>query len=404
MDFNFGASDNVFVRYILGHSVTYTTQQAYTSLPGFADKIRYRGQNIAVSWSHTFSPTILNEFRFGFSRNMNVGTCENCPRAPGFVESFGITNLKALSDEDEGFPFFGLSQGYFGVGDSNYRPVESNDMVEKYNDTLTITKGKHTMAMGVDMQPYQSLRDQAPFSPHGQFNFDNLYTNHTVADFLLGYPSEAGRSVAKRVTYHDGMFYNAFFQDDFHVTKNLTLNLGVRWEYHRLPIDRRDTGAALMPVPGMPWQTPGNAFLVVPGYQQADELCHQPQFIADAGLPTERNLVACSDQMKQLGLTDRAERSLWFPDRFNWAPRFGFAWRPTSSDKLVLRGGYGLFFELSQFNGFHYGFNNPVQAPNQFSNFEASVTPPYTTQSAFKDAAAPLLEGFLPLTQCQSLL
>jgi hypothetical protein len=398
LDHSFGPKDNIYGRYIFGQSVTFTTDQAYTTLPGFGDKIRYRGQNIAFSWTHTFSPTILNEFRFGFSRNMDIGTCENCPRAPGFVESFGIKNLVALSPEDEGFPYFGLSQGYFGIGDSNYRPVESNDMVEKYNDTLTITKGKHTIAAGVDMQPYQSLRDQAPFSPHGQFDFSNLYSNFTISDFLLGYPSSAGRSVAKRVNYHDGKFLNAFFQDDFRATPNLTINIGLRWEYHQLPTDRRDTGAALFPIPGAGLQKPGNAFLVVPGYAQADQLCQQPQFILDQGLPTERHLVMCSADMKKYGFTGRAERSLWFPDRFNWAPRFGIVWRPTSSDRLVLRAGYGLFFELSQFNGFHYGFNNPIQAPNQFTNFQSNVTPPYTLQSAFvAGSIPPLSDSFLSI-------
>ncbi len=97
VDHTFGPKDNIYVRYILGHSVTYTPEQAYTELPGFGDKIRFRGQNLALSWSHTFSPTMLNEFRFGFTRNMDIGTCENCPREPGFIESFGIANLKALS-------------------------------------------------------------------------------------------------------------------------------------------------------------------------------------------------------------------------------------------------------------------------------------------------------------------
>jgi hypothetical protein len=398
VDHTFGPKDNIYARYMFAQSVTFTTDQAYTTLPGFGDKIRYRGQNIAFSWTHTLSPTILNEFRFGFSRNMDIGTCENCPRAKGFVESFGIANLKALSPEDEGFPYFGLSQGYFGIGDSNYRPVESNDMIEKYNDTLTITKGKHTIATGVDMQPYQSLRDQAPFSPHGQFDFSNLYSNFTVSDFLLGYPGSAGRSVAKRVNYHDGKFLNAFFQDDFRATPNLTINIGVRWEYHQLPTDRRDTGAALFPIPGMPLQTPGNAFLVVPGYAQADQLCHDPRFILDQGLSTERHLVMCAADMKKYGFTGRAARSLWFPDRFNWAPRLGIVWRPTSSDRLVMRAGYGLFFELSQFNGFHYGFNNPVQAPNQFVNFESGVTPPARIDTAFLvGEIPPLSDSFLSI-------
>lgn len=398
VDHTFGPSDNLYVRYILGHSVTFTPEQAYSSLPQFNDKIRYRGQNIALSWTHTFSPTILNEFRFGFSRNMDIGTCAKCPRAEGFVESFGIANMKALSPEDEGFPWFGFGQGYEGIGDSNYRPVESNDMVEKFNNTLTITKGKHTLAMGTDYQPYQSLRDQAPFSPHGQFAYEGLYSNHTMADFLLGYPDSAGRSLAKAVNYHDGKFINFFFQDDWRVTQNFSLNIGLRYEHHQLPTDRRDVGAALMPIPGTGIQVPGNAFLVVPGYAQADKLCADPQYTLDAGLPTERHLVACADDMKRLGFTGRAERSLWIGEAFPWAPRFGFAWRPTSSNRLVLRGGYGLFAELSQFNGFHYGFNNPIQAASQYNYFETGVQPPATTATAFASGGAiPLTDAFLSL-------
>lgn len=398
VDHTFGPKDSFFFRYLLGHSVTFSPEQAYSSLPGFGDKIRYRGQNIALSWTHTFSPTLLNEFRFGFSRNMNIGTCEFCPREEGFVESFGIANLKALSPADEGFPWFGFSQGYVGIGDSNYRPVESNDMVEKYYDALTIIRGKHTLVTGVDFQPYQSLRDQAPFSPHGQFDFGGLYSNHTIADFLMGYPFSAGRSIAKQVTYHDGKFINFFFQDSWRVAKDFMLEVGLRWEYHQVPTDRRDTGAALFPIPGKGLFQPGNAWLVVPGYEQADALCQQPQYILDAGLPTERHLVACADDMRQFGFTGRAERSLWFPDRFNWAPRLGFAWRPTASDRLVIRAGYGLFFELSQFNGFHYGFNNPIQAPSQYNFFESNVTPPATTQTAFASGGEiPLTDAFLSI-------
>ena len=267
-------------------------------------------------------------------------------------------------------------------------------MVEKFEDTFTKIKGKHTLVMGVDIEPYQALRNQAPFSPHGQFNYNNLYSNFTISDFLLGYPSAAARSIAKQVTYHDGKFWNVFVNDDIHLTKSLTLNVGLRYEYHQLPTDRRNTGAALVPLAGVPLETPGNAILVVPGYQQADPLCNQPQYIVDQGLPTERHLVACSDQMKQLGFTGRAERSLWFPDRFNYAPRFGFAWRPLSTDKVVIRAGYGLFFELSEFNAFHYGFNNPVQAPNQGNNFDASVTPTTLTENAFSVGAVALNSAF----------
>jgi hypothetical protein len=392
VDHTFNEKDNLYVRYMLAQSITLTPEQAYSALPGFGDRIRFRGQNVALSWTHTISPTMLNEVRVGFSRNMDIGTCVSCPRKAGFVESFGIKGLTALSPADEGFPYFGFGQGYFGIGDSNYRPVESNDMVEKYEDTLTITKGKHTIAVGADIQPYQALRNQAPFSPHGQFSFGNNYSNFTMSDFLLGYPSQAGRSIAKAVTNQDGMFINFFAQDDYRVTQKLTLNLGLRYEHHQLPIDRRDVGASLVPIPGASLFTPGNAVLVMAGYDQAAKYCNLPQYIVNAGTPSQYNLIACPDQMKKLGFTGRAARSLWLGDNFNWAPRFGFAYRPTSSDRLVVRGGYGLFFELAEFNEFHYGFNNPVQAPDQFSTFSPSVTPT-PLQSAFIGGSTPPLSS-----------
>jgi len=397
VDHSFNEKDNLYVRYMLAQSITLTPEQAYTALPGFGDRIRFRGQNVALSWTHTISPTMLNEVRIGFSRNMDIGTCVSCPRKPGFVESFGIQGLTALSPADEGFPYFGFGQGYFGIGDSNYRPVESNDMVEKYEDTLTITKGKHTIAMGTDLQPYQALRNQAPFSPHGQFSFGNNYSNFTISDFLLGYPSSAGRSIDKAVTNQDGMFINFFVQDDYRVSQKLTINMGLRYEHHQLPIDRRDVGASLVPIPGAPLFTPGNAVLVLAGYDQAAKYCNLPQYIMNAGTPQQYNLVACPDEMKKLGFTGRAARSLWLGDNFNWAPRFGFAYRPFSSDRLVIRSGYGIFFDLAEFNEFHYGFNNPVQAPDQFSNFQANSTPTPLQSAFIGGSTPPLSQAFISI-------
>ena len=78
-DFNVSDKDKVFVRFIRATSTTFTVEDAYTSLPGFGDKIPYQGTNIALGWTHTFSPSLLNEFRFGFSRNQDVGVCAALP-------------------------------------------------------------------------------------------------------------------------------------------------------------------------------------------------------------------------------------------------------------------------------------------------------------------------------------
>jgi hypothetical protein len=394
IDHEFSDKDKVFGRYLYGGSVTYTPDEAYSTLPGFGDKIYFRGQNVALSWTHILSPTMLNEFRFGFSRNTDIGTCAACPRANGFMEGFGIPDLTAITPQDEGFPAFEFAQGYTTIGDSNYRPVESNDMVEKYNDTMTINKNKHTLAFGADIQPYQSLRDQAPFSPHGQLFYQGNYSNNSVADFLLGYPSSVGRSVTKGVNNHDGMFWNFFVQEDYRASRKLTVNIGLRWEYHEMPTDRRNIGAVLFPIPGAGLFTPGNALLFLPGYSTADANCNTPRAFNAEG----ERIIGCSSDMKKYGFTGRVANSLAFPDHFNWAPRVGLAYRPTDSDRFVIRAGYGLFFDLSEFNVFHYGFNNPIQGISQFNNASQAnipggvfVAPTFSNTTAFTSAAIPSL-------------
>jgi hypothetical protein len=367
-------------------STTISPEAAYSTLPGFGDRIPYEGTNIALGWTHTFSSTLLNEVRIGFSRNQDVAMCQDCPRPAGFMASFGIEGFNgktfdALQPSQEGFPAFEFGSGYTNIGDSNYRPVESNDMVEKYYDALTWIKGKHTITTGVDLDPYQSFRDQAPVSPHGQFYYYNLYSNFGMSDFMLGDPSSAGSSFRDAVNEHLGGFYSAFFQDDIRASNKLTINVGVRWEHHRFPIDKGNVGAALFRIPGAGIETPGNAMLVMPA-PVADSFCNNPLYFNPEG----DRLIMCPSDMQKYGFTGRAARSLAFGDNFNWAPRIGFAWRPTASDKFVVRAGYGMFFDFPDFNIFHYGFNNPVQGATYLQDFPASVTPPAYTDTVFANA------------------
>jgi len=401
-DYEISSQDKLFVRFIRAISTTYSTEPSYSNLPTFGDKIPYYGTNVALGWTHTFSGTLLNEVRIGFSRNQDVATCASCPRKPGFIASFGIkgfslpgepATFQALSPKQEGFPAFEFSNGYETIGDSNYRPVESNDMVEKYYDGLTWIKGKHTITAGVDLDPYQSFRNQAPVSPHGQFYYQNQYSGFGISDFMLGYPSLAGASIRDAVNEHTGGFYAAFFQDDIRASNKLTINIGVRWEHHRFPIDRGNVGGALFRIPGAGIETPGNAMLVMPA-PVADSYCNDPLYTNAEG----DHLVMCTSDMKKWGFTGRKARSLAFGDNFNWAPRIGFAWRPTASDRLVVRAGYGMFFDFPDFNIFHYGFNNPIQGATFLQNYEANGYPTHFTQTAFAQAGpVPLSESFLSI-------
>lgn len=383
VDHNLGEKDHLYVRYLFGQSTIADPFLAFSRLPGFADTTRYRGQDIALGWTHTFSPTMLNEFRFSFSRNNN--SAFSPPRPDGFMQQFGIEDLVPLSSADEGFPPFQPS-GYATIGDSNYRPVVSNDMVEKYMNNLTLIRGNHTFVLGVDLQPYQVLGAQAPVSPHSEYRFDGRFSGDPFADFVLGFPNGGQRSLAKGIAYQLGGFFSAYAQDDWHVNDRLSLNLGLRWEYARMPTDKRNASSLVnfFPIPGAPLFQSGNAKVLVP-QAVADDFCQRPGFVG---------LVACASEMASLtGFKGRELQSLVKRDSFNWAPRIGIAMRPTGSDRLVIRTGYGLFFDLGNFNNLHFGFNNPVFAPNQEFTGATGQQPTFSLVDVWTAAGPPTLAG-----------
>jgi hypothetical protein len=408
IDESVSPKDQLFGRYLFGQSHWDDPVSGYSTLPGFGDIIYYRGQNIALSWTHTLGPHLLNEARFGFSRNWDFVNCSKCPRGPNFTESFGIQGLHALSPLQEDMPWFGLVN-FSGVGDSNYRPVISPDMVEKYQDNLTWTPGRHTVVVGVDLPFWQQLDDQSAYSQAGRFWYDGRYSSlagelpgvsgfSDLADFLLGYPASAGRSARylgnNRV---GGSFWSFYGNDDFKVSPNFAINIGLRYEYRRPNVDKRDNEVTFVPLEPK-FSGPGDGILVTAANDTLnDSFCTDPSY---SYLYTSdgRCLIATSAERAKLGFTGRTRRTLIFNDKTDFAPRLGFTWRPTHSDKLIIRTGYGIFYDTGDQNGVDSVALNPVFSPDQL--FSPSFgTPPQvlgngvlaTTENAFGGGAIPPL-------------
>ena len=176
IDENFSEKDQIFGRYMFGNSTWNDPYSGYTILPTFGDKLYFRGQNMALGWTHSVNPSLLNEVRLGFQRDYNNENCASCPRAPNFMSNFGIQNLNGYSANSIGFPIFGFVN-YATIGDSNYRPVISPDMVETYGDSVTWTHGKHTTRAGASLQFWQVFGEAAAFSPHGELDFKGQYSS-----------------------------------------------------------------------------------------------------------------------------------------------------------------------------------------------------------------------------------
>jgi Carboxypeptidase regulatory-like domain len=389
VDQNFSPKDQVFARYMFGQSNWVDPYSGYSTLPTFGDTLYFRGQNMAVGWTHTISPTLLNEARIGFQRNYDIENCASCPRSPDFMSDFGIQGLAARSASSVGFPVFSFVN-FATIGDSEYRPVVSPDMVETYHDDMTWTHGAHTVGFGADMQFFQILGEQAAFSPHGQLAFDGQYSGlngevpdaalaSDFADFLLGAPSSANDQLRYEDTNQvGGKFWSYYVQDDWKTLPNLTLNLGLRWEYRGFPSDKRDNYVTFVPVKPA-FSGPGDALLVT---AEPDALnnsyCSQPQYaflISSSG----ECLVANSTERAALGFTGSAQQTLVYPYYRDWDPRFGFAWKPLpTSDRFVFRGGFGIFTDLPNFNNQHFVNNNPINGTSELVNNIAGAPLPLT--------------------------
>jgi hypothetical protein len=377
-----------FVHCLFSQSRITDPSAGYTTLPTFGAKIFYRGQNITTSWVHSFGPTLLNEARLGFARNNPTLDCVECPRAPGFVESFGIKDLTVHGTGlEEGFPYFAFVN-FAGVGDAGYVPVTNVEMVEKLEDNVTWTRGQHTVTVGGDLQNWQDLRQQNPYSPHGQFTFNGQYSSlagaipnvsgiSDLADLELGYPSLAG----SMRTYTDvnqvgGTFYSFYGQDDIKVSSNLSLNLGLRWEFRRPPIDKSNNIVQFIPAgPAFSGQGNGVLLTALPDAQN-DALCTNADdtyLISASG----KCLVASSALRQQLGFTGRTRRTIMRPYYRDFAPRFGFTW-PLNTDKLVVRGGYGIFYDLGNLNILQFVSGNPIFSQKPVYNTAFGSPPPLT--------------------------
>lgn len=408
IDHTLSNKDRLSGRYLLGNSNILLPFDA-SFIPAFGRKQTFRGQNVGLTWTHAFGDHLLNEARFGFQRDSAYRAGRDVPRAPGFMASFGIDNFAAIGPSYESFPYFSIT-GFGSVGDAGYRPATYPDMVEKYQDNLTWVRGKHTIVVGADMQFYQVLHLIVPISVNGAINYNGQYSSLNneipgvgaikgLADLMLGYPS--GGNWTRRFVpnyWVGGGFWNGYAQDDIKLSSRLSLNLGLRYEFRRPVVDKGNSLVTLVPT-GPKFAGPGNAILVTAADDtQNDAYCTDP-FYSYLTTPDGRCLVATSAARGQLGFTGRTRRTLLHTYKNNWAPRIGVAWRALGTDKLVVRGGYGIFYDWLPLENLSFVNDNPITAPTQVYTTSAGTPPPGKVQQMFSAAGGivPIGDQFLSL-------
>lgn len=344
------------------------------------------GENWALSETHEFSSTMANEFRFGYNwaHPQFLQQSANTDIAP----TVGLGGIP-FQKNNGGLPSTSIS-GMSSFGSPGFYPAIEYENVFQILDNLTKVVGNHTLKGGVSFQ-HVRVSTTAPIQPHGGYSFGGFFTSlpgstfqtgYGVADFLADQMSSA--SLSDYFNIDNVQWYNSgYFQDDWKVNPRLTLNLGLRYDFYQLPIERHDNQALWYPTsitgPGQ-----GTANYVLPNGARNVPLA--PQFL---------NLL----QKDHINLSYSGNRSLKLPQYNNFSPRAGFAFMATN--RLVVRGGFGIFFGgLESIGGapnigFNYPFSYTVNFPRPGCANGTCPTDGLTLENGFSQAIATGLQNNL---------
>ena len=355
LDYNFSAKDRLFVQMNwnrLSDSFGFpnTVSQSSGRGPAFLNPVIQKFPNGQISYIHTFSPSVLNELRAGYTLNETGDVSTATP---------GVPDLRF----DDGSMGFGSYAGY---------PQTFHENIYTYSDMVSISHGKHSLKAGVDFRrniensEFNVARPSYYFFDPLFFAADTPYTQSAGVD--PGILSNTPAHLASNFRHWRNLEMGAYFQDDWKVTRNLTLNLGMRYDLYtrhtelnnqvttfiRGPgseiIDNISTGAGQIQSASIPAGLPG---------------CNTPQEIAQAQIAG-----VCGPG----GFTKAS--SLGKGDHNNLGPRVGFAWDMFGDGKSSLRGGFGVSYEGTLYNPLsnsrwnlpYYSFNSATSSINGGNN------------------------------------
>ena len=352
LDYALNQKNNFFVRY--GHNLLHEGRgyRYFNVADPTGNAPLVRGDTSgAVDWTSTFNPTTIFNLRVGMlrwlTRNGTLGYGFN-PASLGFASS-----LVSQMTQPYHFPYFSL-EGYEALGNTS----QSHTPEYTYSMQANMTKlwGRHTIKAGTEIRVFRE-NSVNPGRTSGTFSFTAIDTGanpqladkvsgNSYASFLLGYPSSG--SIDKNDFFsYQGLYYVLYLQDDWKISRKLTLNLGLRWDYET------------------PWTERFNR--ITRGFAFG-----QPAPISAPGLNLTGGLLYAG--------TSGVSRMSFNPDRNNFQPRVGVAY--LLNEKTSIRGGYGFYFLGQNGAGSNLGYSQstPIIQRTQTGVPAATLSNPFPAQ------------------------
>ncbi|HWB97507.1 MAG TPA: TonB-dependent receptor, partial [Bryobacteraceae bacterium] len=316
VDQYFSQKDQVFVHYIRSRR----DFPNYALNPYFYFNGTFPNSSFSSQYVHTFTPALLNEVRFGFNL-ANVSVLPPRANTDFTIESLGIHGLnvggpsgRPLRADEQGFPVLNIS-GYMAMGDNQASSNLDNSRTFQWVDNLSWIRGAHSLKFGGDIR---RLLDDATTNnwPFSQMSFSGDMTGNAAADYMLGFPKTTLTPEGVPISKIRQWRYAGYVQDDWKVTQNLTLNLGLRYDLFGQPHEINGVTRTLR------FDLDPNGPVLYPEPGKVEDL---------------------------------------YQNEYHYlAPRFGFAWR--LPHQMVIRGGYGLFYSAAQFDNTNILQLNPPTA------------------------------------------
>jgi len=322
LDHRISQSNTIFGRYLHQRQQNPDFESGLPGVLGLRQQLRVV-KHALLSDTHIFSPTFINEFRFGISYNTNPRWATDVD-GPAFVRAAGLTNvtLDGQLQPVRQLPIVSFAQGP-GIQtiEVTTQRFFNEDLTYQWQDSVSKIIGQHSLRFGFEINQRQFNDQNQPNNYFGSFQFTNRYTGFNFADFLLGIPTSISRGAFALRREDRSIAYDWFFHDNYKVTNKLTLNLGLRYELH----------------PG--WTTNGAR---ISAFDKATGSIVVPEEALKLVSPLfPQNLVPVIGHSRT-AFNDRLFRT----DKNNLAPRIGFAWRPFAANNFVIRGAYGVFYDI----------------------------------------------------------
>jgi hypothetical protein len=291
-----------------------------------------RHGNLLMSWQRSIKPTVINEFKYMYGNRMHIN--RGAGTGSGLNKQLGIGGPL----NPDAFARINVV-GYVGLGQGTHERVQQPILTQQFTDNLIIARGNHSIKTGFEFR-YSRNTDDFNGTTGGVFGFGNRATNDGLAELLLGWTTSASL-VDTDILDTRTDYYGAYIQDDWKVTSRFTLNIGLRWEMDTPRWERNNhqsgfDGSKINPVSG----TPG--VITFAGQDGVSKYAHQF-------------------------------------DKNNFGPRFGFAFRATN--KLVVRGGYGISYNGTYQGAVPNAFNQGYSINGSFASPDGGFSPAFLLRS-----------------------